>query len=335
MTNSAVTTSSYSDPAKPSPQTGDELLPWPVSANDEAEAGLIQVRSGLHQNAEFICRQQDMVVIGAGEDCDMVLSDPEVARHHCLVVLGQEGYLVRALDASVQVQGKPLNPGEQLKVPAGVAISLADISIALHPHLTVEPERNPRRRFALAASLAVVMLASLTGIWAGIGYSGTTSSALQKIEALPAPGAGPAEHEIKDRDLAGHVSEILRLSGIQAKTQNLASGQVEVSGRFTDVGQLENIIHSRAMQDIRGLQQVVVKNLLEPTKSTPQHTDDNEIARVITGTDPYVVTRDNARYYPGAELADGKRIERIQQQGVVVISASGEEVMLEPGSLLY
>ena len=332
MTNSAVTNSLYSDPSKSSGPAVEERLPRPISANDEGEAGLIRVSSGLHANAEFICRPLDMVVIGTGEDCDMVLSDPQIARHHCLVVLGQEGYLVRALDAPVQVQGMPLNPGEQLNVPAGAAIELADVTVGLHPHLTVQLETSDQRRMVLMGLFAVLTVAALLGIW--VWYAEQGSTQLQQIEALPAPGAGTTEQSTH-RDLAGQVSEILRLSGLQAQTRNLVPGQVEVSGHFNNDGQLENIIHSRAMQDIRGLQQVVVRNLADSPKSTPQHTDDKEIARVITGTDPYVVTRDNARYYPGAELADGRRIVRIEHQGVVVISSTGEEQLLEPGSPLF
>ncbi|OZG74396.1 hypothetical protein BTA51_05140 [Hahella sp. CCB-MM4] len=324
------------------PWISDDQSPNALWTNGGNGAGLIKITDGLHRNAEYLCQQLDMVMIGASTDCDLVLADPQIARHHCLVVLGQDGYLVRALDASVEVLGKILNPGDQEKVAAGTMLNLADVSLELSSRVLEEPDTNGTisRQLKLYTSIFLVMLILVSGllIWGGELYAKVTAGAVDEVkavESLPAPSAGTPVIETKASDLAGQVGEILRLSGLRGKTAELGEGKVELVGIFPNKDKLERVIHSRAMQDIKGLQQVVVRNKLEEKVDEPKQTDDKEIARVITGHDPYVVTRDDARYYPGAELDVGTIIDEIKPEGVIVILASGEKRLLEPGAMLY
>ncbi len=328
-------------PGEKDPLYADSEVQKTLLASEKDGAGLIRVADGLHKNAEYLCQQLDMVMVGSGIDCDLVLADPQIARHHCLIALGPDGYLVRALDDTVDVLGRTLNPGDQEKVDGGAILSLGNVSIELSSGLPEElPASSVQRNLKLHVLLLSVVLALITGLWLGGSklYSRETVEArdeMRTIESLPMPSAGMPAIESSARDLANQVGEILRLSGIQGKTSNLGLGKVEVVGVFPDNNKLERVIHSRAMQDIKGLQQVVVRNLREEKEEAPKRTDDKEIARVITGHDPYVVTRDEARYYPGAELVDGKTIEEITPDGVVVMTNEGDKQLLEPGTMLY
>ncbi|WP_020410925.1 SctD/MshK family protein [Hahella ganghwensis] len=316
---------------------------WPLTAEEGIGEGLIRIKKGLHERAEHVCQCQDMVMIGSGTDCDLVLADPQVARHHCLVVFGRDGYSVRALDAPVELPDQTIAPGEQITISTGVTLALADVSLELVAEIGAQTKASVKARWVvwLAVVIAVFTLMAGQRFLAPYLSSNHALSAagakdeLKMIESLPAPSMGSPNTEKRVNKLADQVSEILRLSGISAQATELGAGRVEVTGVFADSRKLENAIHSRAMQDIDGLQQVVVRNQLEPEIQQPTFTDDKEIARVITGSDPYVVTRDNARYYPGAELKDGRHIDQIKPEGVVVTTVEGGKKLLEPGTLLY
>ena len=52
-----------------------------------AEALALHVVGGLHNGACRVLQRQEMLMIGSSPDCDLVLSDAGVARHHCVICL--------------------------------------------------------------------------------------------------------------------------------------------------------------------------------------------------------------------------------------------------------
>ncbi|MBR0345097.1 MAG: hypothetical protein IJI03_07535, partial [Rudaea sp.] len=76
---------------------------------------------------------------------------------------------------------------------------------------------------------------------------------------------------------------------------------------------------SRAMHEIAGLKKVVTLNTDAPPAPPSKPVDDTKlISEVVGGKDPYIVTKDGSRYYIGATLPGGAKLQAIDGQDVIV-----------------
>ena len=64
---------------------------------------VLRVVSGLHAGAERELAGGEMILIGSGDDCDMVLADAGVAARHALLSFVNGRFSLRALDAPLHV----------------------------------------------------------------------------------------------------------------------------------------------------------------------------------------------------------------------------------------
>ena len=71
-----------------------------------------------------------MILVGSGDDCDIVLADQGVARHHALINLIGGMSSLRALDAPLRVDGQPLHPGDPVELRGLQRIQLGEAAIA-------------------------------------------------------------------------------------------------------------------------------------------------------------------------------------------------------------
>src|SRR3546814_3257234 len=71
-----------------------------------------------------------MILVGSGDDCDIVLADQGVARHHALINLVGGMSSLRALDAPLRVDGLPLLPGDPVELRGLQRIALGEAAIA-------------------------------------------------------------------------------------------------------------------------------------------------------------------------------------------------------------
>ena len=148
-----------------------------VAAQAPAPANVLRILSGLHAGASRTLADQEMILVGSGDDCDIVLADHGVARHHALVNLTGGLSSLRALDAPLRVDGQPLHPGDPLELRGLQRIQLGDAAIAFGMEddprwAALLPEGAPlpggkrpsptgMRKLPLVAALAVLSLASL------------------------------------------------------------------------------------------------------------------------------------------------------------------------------
>src|SRR5690606_19637101 len=147
-------------------------------AEAPAPANVLRSLAGLPAGASRTLAEQEMILVGSGDDCDIVLADNGVARHHALVNLTGGMSSLRALDAPLRIDGQPLHPGDPLELRGLQRIQLGDAAIAfgleddprwasLLPEGTPLPggKRQPgtggMRKLPLFAALAVLSLASL------------------------------------------------------------------------------------------------------------------------------------------------------------------------------
>lgn len=122
-----------------SPQTSkskSKFKPRPAAADSApaapADAGYaLRILSGLHIGAGRALAEKEMVLVGSGEDCDIVLSDPGVAPHHALIGLLGGAFSVRALDAPLRIGGQPLHPGDPAELGTLQRIELGQAALAV------------------------------------------------------------------------------------------------------------------------------------------------------------------------------------------------------------
>lgn len=152
------------------------IRPVASAAGSAEPARVLRIVAGLHAGASRPLAEQEMLVVGSGDDCDIVLADTGVAPHHALITLVGGSFTLRALDAPVRIEGKPLHPGDPVQVKPLQRIDLGEAAIAfggndeaawdaLFPAVA-DPARRRRaqpllRRLPLIAAAAVLALAAV------------------------------------------------------------------------------------------------------------------------------------------------------------------------------
>lgn len=144
---------------------------------------VLRIVAGLHAGASRNLADQEMLVVGSGDDCDIVLADTGVAAHHALITLVGGVFTLRALDAPVRVEGKPLHPGDPVELRPLQRIDLGEAAIAfggrdeaaweaLFPAIADKASKQRARpflrRLPLIAASAVLALAVVAVIAAMI-----------------------------------------------------------------------------------------------------------------------------------------------------------------------
>lgn len=350
-------------------------------ADETGPALALRLVRGVHAGAERRCGSGDVVVIGGGDDCDLILADEAVQPHHCIVSVIGTDIGLRAVSAQVRVGGREIQPGEPISLGPFEIVEVGTAAFALGPASNEEEWARVReamaaaandvaaseaassawrrrRRFAIGAAAAVATVVTcaisaqllrpvaptlaerqalaeqvvrtsdlpevqVSGEHGRVRVSGIVADAAQaeKLRAALSGGATGAEFDLRSgASIARDVVDVLRLSGLRAEGRYLNDGQVEVRGHFGDQAKLQNVVESRAMIEIGGLKKVVTVNLDAPPAPPPAKPADDgkQIAEVVAGNDPYIVTRDGSRYYVGARLPGGGTLQAIDGQDVVI-----------------
>lgn len=282
----------------------------------------LRVVKGHHRGALTPLAASDIVVIGASEDCDVILADEGVTAHHCCAT-HQDGRLVlRAIDGDLVLNGKSYGRGTtvQLSPRASFGIGEAKLEVlAAAPGQPAHFETHDtpvtmlrKFRWSIGASLAVLVVVACA---LNPDFRvGAKPAAAAKVAPQPPPRAGTA--------VAHDVAEVLRLSGIASEARYTGDGAVTVSGHLGDPKALGEVIQSRAMREIVGLKRVVAVNL--DTGKKPEPTGSARIVSIVNARDPYVVAEDGARYYVGSSFPDGGRLS-----GVMMGEFGSAEALIE------
>lgn len=150
-----------------------------AGSEDQANDRVLRIVSGVHAGASRALDPQEMLLVGSSEDCDIVLSDAGVARHHAMLNLAGDASSVRALDAPLRLDGRPVHPGDPVALAPLQRIDLGSAAIAFGargadgwdvllpgdaaagdgPTIAARPSW---RRLPLVAALAVGLLAVAT-----------------------------------------------------------------------------------------------------------------------------------------------------------------------------
>jgi type III secretion protein D len=307
----------------------------------EADVPALRVTAGVHEGAVIRLDTADMLVIGASDDCDVILADAGVCSHHCVLKRQDDKFFLRAIEGDLNVDGHEQDPGATVFVPPQVQVIIGTaafeiVAMALPadaPREASASEHSPKlppsrsqlmsqmlKRRPLSVTAAVVAVVATVFAVRAISLGVNTRSA---PDATGQATAAVAVTSRSGASIAHDVAEVLRLSGITCEAQYNGDGAVTVSGHLGEPKSLEAIVKSRAIREIVGLKRVLAINLDHPGGSTYGTTvDGTRIVSVVVSADPYVVTADGSRYYIGASLPQGGRLAGVKE-GEVLVERNG------------
>lgn len=164
-----------------------------------ATGKVLRIVAGLHAGATRALAEQEMLVVGSGDDCDIVLADAGVAAHHALITLVSGVFTLRALDAPLRIEGKPLHPGDPVELQPLQRVDLGEAAIAfggedesawsaLFPAIASKPS-SPRarpwlRRLPLIAAATVLLIAAVAVVAAFLPRRGSEIDQQAYLNAL-------------------------------------------------------------------------------------------------------------------------------------------------------
>jgi type III secretion protein D len=151
------------------------------------------------------------------------------------------------------------------------------------------------------------------------GHLGTQAERDRLQRVLADNGLGQVQLEVfTGEQLATAVGDVFRVQGITAQAQGNAMGQVTVRTQEPDAARLERAA-ATARRDVAGLASLSLQNRppAPPPENVPVVDDPGKrIASIVPGDSAYVVTADGTRYFVGALLPTGHRIEAIEANRV-------------------
>ena len=300
---------------------------------------VVRVVSGLHSGAERELDGGEMILIGSGDDCDMVLADAGVAARHALLSFINGRFSLRALDAPLHVGTAMVHPGDPVELDRVQRVGIGEAAIAfgaaddagwerlvpggLGPRPAPDqPARPYLRRLPAIAAVAVLSLLSLAVFAMFSPPQPEAPDPREQLQRLvPEYGidegmavidpqgrlalTGTVPDAATGEDIARDVAEVLRGLGITARTRYLGNGDVEIRGAFEDPGVLEAAAYSRAMREVKGVVRVIPVN----TSAVAKRADDVpakpariRVAAIVRGDNPHVVSGQGDLYEVGAEL---------------------------------
>lgn len=210
---------------------------------NEAEPGLaLRLVRGVHAGAERRCGSGEVVVIGGGDDCDLILADAAVQPHHCIVSVIGEEIGVRAVEAAVRAGGREVAPGEPVRILPFEVVEIGAAAFALGPVSSEEEWARVRETMATSANDAAVGGAvppvprrprRRFAIGIGVAVAGVVTCAMAAQLWRPVPPTLEARHALAE--------QIVQSSGLAEVKVGNDHGRLRVSGVVADTEQAEKL----------------------------------------------------------------------------------------------
>jgi type III secretion protein D len=150
-----------------------------------------------------------------------------------------------------------------------------------------------------------------------------TNAQREDLRALLArAGFGGVRIDVRTGEqLVDAVDDLFRVQGVPARADYDGAGRVRVYAQETDANLLLRVV-AAARRDVRGLADIDVHNAppVPPPQDRPVPDDPGKrVAAVVPGASPYVATVDGTRYFLGALLPTGDRIEAIDAHRILLV----------------
>lgn len=221
-----------------------------VATPEIPETGGLTLRlfDGIHVGAERALAEGETVVIGCGDDCDVILSDAGVAVHHCYLGVRDGVMSLRAMDAPARVDGEVLRPGDPRVLEPFAMVNLGSASFAAGPRWSEQwrnvarggvPQQSGSGQRSTSLRWAMWLLGlGLLAIVAGWYWSSRTPHSMTSAE---------------EQTRAAGIIQSLKLKGVDVEPLD-KDGHLQVSGivaKPEDVAALRSALSSEGLDDIK------------------------------------------------------------------------------------
>ena len=205
-----------------------DLSTWERQPSKSRAAWVLRVLEGCHAGASREMSGDFPLLVGSADDCDIILSDPGVARHHVLISGSGERMVARALDATFHLGPQAVAPGDTVNLvsPSRLHMGAAAVAVGeagaeewrdvLTPITPPAPRRDTRFMPALVG-LAVLSLISV------------------------ALFAGAARESRKSPTPLAEVQTLISRFGVLDAHTGMQSGVLTLSGTVADSGTRERL----------------------------------------------------------------------------------------------
>ena len=300
----------------------------------------LRIIQGVHEGAEFDLSEKSVLMIGSDINCDIILSDVSIANRHCIIHSIGSSVWIRPIEGQTSINEDVVEFSEERSIDSSDIVHLGDTQFLLvnigNSETTNLDDLNvnktakkhdlvPAIGFISIVFVVAVLLLFQPNIPAVFASQQPGVSEVEEnlnttgglIDNIP-NGTDPVDKQQKVADqLAKNVEEIMRLSGIVVTSQNIGDGEVAITGYFGDETLLNEIIHSRSIQEIASLKKITANNLDAP-KADPIN-----INAVVEGDKPYIVLNNGSRYYLGVTLDNGFKLAAIEGNDVIFETKKG------------
>src|SRR5699024_11173316 len=142
--------------------------------------------------------ERGILMIGQADDCDLIISDPGIADHHCVLTVVGDQVLLRTLEGRVDIEGEHgRSRGENVTLDHFNMVHLGDhVSLAVGPHWSEHWQKlvdavggggvgdgsntGNRRVLLVAGLLLAVAVLVLVGGWSLMGEQPTAVHRVEK-----------------------------------------------------------------------------------------------------------------------------------------------------------
>ncbi|TKT55071.1 EscD/YscD/HrpQ family type III secretion system periplasmic domain-containing protein [Rhizobium sp. LC145] len=280
----------------------------------------LDVLSGIHHGVRAPI-DAEACTIGSSPNCDLVLSDRDIAQEHLQLRFYGRQVAINAIGGGVIVEGRPALQrgfGCRVKLPVTLVIGDAKLRIARDASSGPAIKRWPY------AAVVVVALAMMPIVAVQAGISGL----LPQKPALPSDrltvGSVPAATAPSDGEIVGTLQQKIAEAGLSNLTLSADGRRIDVSGQ----------VPPDRMEAWRDVQRWFDRShggryVLTSLVSAAAVTDAPKFVfqAVFFGNTPYVVDARGERRYPGAALQDGWMLKSIED-GQILVVRGGQEFKL-------
>ncbi|MBK1614359.1 hypothetical protein CKO44_12865 [Rubrivivax gelatinosus] len=197
---------------------------------------------------------------------------------------------------------------------AAASLSLLALAMLTSPAAPTAQQRAQRAQALLAsAGLGSVSVTAEADGLVVRGYFDTLAQRSRAEQLLAGQGLGARLDVWVNETIVHTIEDVYRVHGVQAEVRPAGAGVMQVHTAVADPAPLAGI-ERRVRGDVPGLQGLQAVN--EPPRRSPSPVPALEdagkrVASIVAGSEPYVVTADGTRYFVGALLPTGHRIEAI------------------------
>ncbi len=290
---------------------------------DSVDLPRLDVTAGLHRGVS-LALDETVYSVGSGVGAGLMLRDAGVAQRHLTLRFGDRHVDIEATGGDVRVvrAGRETTVvhghGYRSRMPVEIHIGEATLRLDLPSRGGVAgtPVWYGKAQWAIALLFMFICAGALAVLRDGSTQVPESLQRLTIAEDQPKPAPKAASLQLARADLAGQA----KTAGLHHLTFEADAGQLRVSGTL-EPGQQQDWLALQQYFDGRYGRQYVMRGDVHVRESAARPRVNFQA--VWFGDNPYVINASGARLYPGAPLEGGWKLERIEDDQVIL--AFGDE----------